>query len=85
VNRDSSPRILLRTTGDTDITIDPPWTNEFTPIGDGKAVEFRDVGTGDTGGAPTEETAFVPIASACSADHVRYASSARMLPTTEGE
>ena len=45
-----------RITGDTDITTDPSWTNEFTPIGDGKAVEFRYVGTGDTGGAPTEET-----------------------------
>jgi alpha-mannosidase len=45
-----------RITGDTDITVDPAWTNQFTPIGDGKAVEFRYVGTGDTGGAPTEET-----------------------------
>lgn len=45
-----------RITGDTDITTDPSWTNEFTPIGGGKAVEFRYVGTGDTGGAPTEET-----------------------------
>jgi alpha-mannosidase len=45
-----------RITGDTDITIDPSWTNQFTPLGDGKAVEFRYVGTGDTGGAPTEET-----------------------------
>ena len=45
-----------RITGDTDITTDPAWTNEFTPLGDGKAVEFRYVGTGDTGGAPTEET-----------------------------
>ena len=45
-----------RITGDTDITTDPSWTNEFTSLGDGKAVEFRYVGTGDTGGAPTEET-----------------------------
>jgi alpha-mannosidase len=45
-----------RITGDTDITTDPSWTTQFTPIGDGKAVEFRYVGTGDTGGAPTEET-----------------------------
>src|SRR5687768_8371730 len=45
-----------RITGDTDITTDPAWTSEFTPLGDGKAVEFRYVGTGDTGGAPTEET-----------------------------
>jgi alpha-mannosidase len=45
-----------RITGNTDITIDPAWTSELTPIGDGKAVEFRYVGTGDTGGAPTEET-----------------------------
>ena len=45
-----------RITGDTDITTDPAWTSEFTPIGDGKAVQFRYVGTGDTGGAPTEET-----------------------------
>src|SRR5687767_1744157 len=45
-----------RITGDTDITTDPAWTSEFTPLGDGKAVQFRYVGTGDTGGAPTEET-----------------------------
>ncbi|HVH55856.1 MAG TPA: glycoside hydrolase family 38 C-terminal domain-containing protein [Vicinamibacterales bacterium] len=45
-----------RITGNTDITIDPAWTSEFTSLGDGKAVEFRYVGTGDTGGAPTEET-----------------------------
>ena len=45
-----------RITGDTDITTDPSWTSEFTPLDDGMAVEFRYVGTGDTGGAPTEET-----------------------------
>ena len=42
--------------GETDITTDPAWTNQFTPVGDGTAVDFRYVGTGDTGGAPTEET-----------------------------
>ena len=42
--------------GETDITTDPAWTNQFTPLGDGTAVDFRYVGTGDTGGAPTEET-----------------------------
>ena len=45
-----------RITGDTDITTDASWTNQFTPLGDGKSVAFRYVGTGDTGGAPTEET-----------------------------
>jgi alpha-mannosidase len=42
--------------GDTDITTDPAWTNQFTPLGDGNSVAFRYVGTGDTGGAPTEES-----------------------------
>jgi len=42
--------------GETDITTDPAWTNQFTSLGDGTAVDFRYVGTGDTGGSPTEET-----------------------------
>ncbi len=42
--------------GDIDITTDSNWTNQFTPLGDGSAVDFRYIGTGDTGGAPTEET-----------------------------
>jgi len=42
--------------GDIDITTDPAWTNAFTPLGDGTSVDFRYVGTGDTGGGPTDET-----------------------------
>ena len=42
--------------GEIDITTDPAWTNAFTSVGNGAAVDFRYVGTGDTGGAPTEET-----------------------------
>ena len=40
----------------TDIQTDQSWSNQFTPIGDGKSVEFRYFGTGDIGGGPTEES-----------------------------
>jgi alpha-mannosidase len=41
---------------ETDPTTDPKWTNDATPLGDGRSVEFRYFGTGDTGGGPTEES-----------------------------
>jgi alpha-mannosidase len=40
----------------TDISSDPGWQNQFTPIGADKAVEFRYFGTGDIGGGPVEES-----------------------------
>ena len=40
----------------TDMQTDPNWQNQFTPLGDGKSVEFRYFGTGDTGGGPNEES-----------------------------
>lgn len=40
----------------TDMQTDPNWQNQFTPLGDGKSVEFRYFGTGDVGGGPTEES-----------------------------
>jgi alpha-mannosidase len=42
--------------GETDITTDPAWADGFTPVGGGNSVAFRYVGTGDTGGGPTEES-----------------------------
>ncbi len=41
---------------ETDPTTDPKWTDDPTPLGDGKSVVFRYFGTGDTGGGPTEES-----------------------------
>ena len=40
----------------TDISVDPDWTKEFTPLGDGTSVGFRYFGTGDVGGGPTEDS-----------------------------
>ncbi len=40
----------------TDISTDPAWTQNYTPLGDGASVAFRYFGTGDTGGGPTEES-----------------------------
>ncbi|HTI35980.1 MAG TPA: glycoside hydrolase family 38 C-terminal domain-containing protein [Vicinamibacterales bacterium] len=41
---------------ETDPTTDPKWTDDATPLGDGRSVGFRYFGTGDTGGGPTEES-----------------------------
>jgi alpha-mannosidase len=41
---------------ETDPTTDPKWTNDATPLGNGRSVVFRYFGTGDTGGGPTEES-----------------------------
>lgn len=41
---------------ETDPATDPKWTNDATPLGDGRSVGFRYFGTGDTGGGPTEES-----------------------------
>jgi alpha-mannosidase len=37
---------------DSDISIDPKWSNDATPLGNGKAVVYRLFGVGDVGGAP---------------------------------
>ena len=41
----------------SDISMDPKWITDMTPLGDGNSVGYRFVGTGDTGGAPTPESA----------------------------
>lgn len=41
---------------ETDPTTDPKWTDDATPLGNGRSVVFRYFGTGDTGGGPTEES-----------------------------
>jgi len=41
----------------SDISQDPAWTTDMTPLGDGTSAGYRFVGTGDTGGAPTPESA----------------------------
>ena len=40
----------------SDISVEPDWTREFTALGDGASVAFRYFGTGDVGGGPTEES-----------------------------
>jgi alpha-mannosidase len=41
---------------ESDPATDPKWTDDATPLGDGRSVAFRYFGTGDTGGGPTEES-----------------------------
>jgi len=36
----------------SDISVDPKWSNDLTPVGDGAKVGFRLFGTGDIGGGP---------------------------------
>lgn len=36
----------------SDVSVDPKWSNDLTPIGDGREVGFRYFGVGDIGGAP---------------------------------
>ena len=40
----------------SDPTTDPKWSDDPTPLGDGRSVVFRYFGTGDTGGGPTPES-----------------------------
>ena len=40
----------------SDISVDPAWTTDMTPLGDGRSVGLRLFGTGDIGGAPTPES-----------------------------
>lgn len=44
------------TTIDSDISMDPKWSNDPTPLGDGKSVVYRLFGTGDIGGAPADKS-----------------------------
>jgi alpha-mannosidase len=37
---------------DSDISVDPKWSNDATPLGNGKSVVYRLFGVGDIGGAP---------------------------------
>jgi alpha-mannosidase len=41
---------------DSDIANDPKWSNDPTPLGDGKSVIYRLFGVGDVGGAPQPES-----------------------------
>lgn len=40
----------------SDISVDPKWSNDLTPVGGGRMVGVRLFGTGDIGGAPDEES-----------------------------
>jgi alpha-mannosidase len=40
----------------SDISIDPNWSDDLTPVGNGRHVGFRYFGVGDVGGAPDAET-----------------------------
>jgi alpha-mannosidase len=41
---------------DSDISVDPKWSNDPTPLGNGRSVIYRLFGVGDIGGAPTAES-----------------------------
>src|SRR6266567_6036975 len=40
----------------SDIAVDPKWSSDLTPIGNGRRIGFRYFGTGDIGGAPDTES-----------------------------
>lgn len=40
----------------SDISVDPKWSNDLTPVGNGARVGFRLFGTGDIGGGPDPES-----------------------------
>src|ERR1051326_4159045 len=40
----------------SDISVDPKWSNDPTPLGDGRQVVYRLFGVGDVGGAPDAES-----------------------------
>ena len=41
---------------DSDISVDPKWSSDPTPIGNGRSVVYRLFGVGDVGGAPQAES-----------------------------
>lgn len=41
---------------DSDISVDPKWSNDPTPLGNGRSVVYRLFGVGDIGGAPTDKS-----------------------------
>lgn len=41
---------------ESDISVDPKWSNDPTPLGNGRAVIYRLFGVGDVGGAPQAES-----------------------------
>ncbi len=41
----------------SDVSVDPQWSDDPTPLGDGRQILYRLYGTGDVGGAPTPESA----------------------------
>jgi alpha-mannosidase len=40
----------------SDISLDPKWSSDLTPLGNGRKVGLRLFGTGDIGGAPDDES-----------------------------
>src|SRR4030095_15395083 len=41
---------------ESDISVDPKWSNDATPLGNGRSVVYRLFGVADVGGAPQAES-----------------------------
>ena len=53
ITQDITPQ---STNGSTSAGARPYWTSDPTPVGNGRALEFKYFGTGDVGGGPTEQS-----------------------------